>query len=440
MRVRGAILAGVPASSNVVAGLTRGGAILRLLCCSSCSSLLALAACSPGATEAAPVTFGSIPSEPTGAGAVSDSVFGLDQSQEGVVNTSNLRAGDGGLAWCTSPSPEQLSVATDLSPNTTLRLYSGGCIPSDGYYRACNDAGLPIYAPTCDATNSGKRIEITTSGHPVVAMRADSLDIVRGPGPNGTWAVGPFDSGDPRQHRDERTPLHARRRSRAQAGRVARPSRRLRGGRSQSPERFVHVLAEGRVRRVARVRDRPVGGITVGNSHLRDREGPLPRSLVALARRDGRAQKRCFRLPEGSDPHCGPYLYARARLRRRREARDEGIRRTGLGTWDGALSCVAWRTPKATLRNPARSGGRGAEATGVQGGRATTLRELGDRALPASPRHHHLLHPQRRRRRRGAKIEVAPHSIDSLPELIHVERNRNLAHWVRELPTLDPEA
>ncbi|MGO8998328.1 MAG: hypothetical protein ACLQVI_33840 [Polyangiaceae bacterium] len=152
---------------------------------------MALAACSPGATEAAPVTFGSIPSEPTGAGAVSDSVFGLDQSQEGVVNTSNLRAGDGGLAWCTSPSPEQLSVATDLSPNTTLRLYSGGCIPSDGYYRACNDAGLPIYAPTCDATNSGKRIEITTSGHPVVAMRADSLDIVRGPGPNGTWAVGP---------------------------------------------------------------------------------------------------------------------------------------------------------------------------------------------------------------------------------------------------------
>ena len=156
----------------------------------ACVGWAALFACSPSAKEAAPPTFGEIPTEPPPS-SLTDNGFTVDRSQEGVVVAGGLRQGDGGLAWCTSPSTEQVLVSMDLSPNTSVHVYSGGCIPSDGYYRACNDAGMPVFAPTCDAKNSGKRFEVVTGGRPAVAIRADTVELVTGALPDGTWALGP---------------------------------------------------------------------------------------------------------------------------------------------------------------------------------------------------------------------------------------------------------
>jgi hypothetical protein len=146
-------------------------------------------ACSPTATEK-PVVFADIPAEPA-AGGSGDKAFGLDRSQEGVVVPQGLHGGDGGVAWCTTPSPEKILTSADLSPTTTLKVFGGGCVPPNGYYRACDDAGLPVYTPTCDAANTGKRLAIETGGHTVLSIRADAVEVIPGPLPDGTWALGP---------------------------------------------------------------------------------------------------------------------------------------------------------------------------------------------------------------------------------------------------------
>jgi hypothetical protein len=152
----------------------------------------AFASCSPAQQEK-PVAFADIPTEPAPIPQPGDksSSFSLDRSQEGVVmGGSGIKVPDGGLAWCTTPSPEAVLSSTDLSPSTVLRVYSGGCVPSDGYYRACDDAGQTLYTTTCDAKNSGKRLEIVTSGKTAVALRADTVEVVAGPLSDGTWPIG----------------------------------------------------------------------------------------------------------------------------------------------------------------------------------------------------------------------------------------------------------
>jgi hypothetical protein len=180
--------------------MRRTGAILLIVRLGSrytvAAALLggAVAACAAETSERAPFAAAGGPDEVTAAGAGSDTAFGLDKEVAGtVIASSGVQVGDGGLAWCTSPSPEQLRTETALSPSVTLRVLGGGCIPSDGYYRACNDAGLPIHVPTCDAesaTVTGKRLEIVASGRLLVAVSADSIDIVSGPMPGDTWSFG----------------------------------------------------------------------------------------------------------------------------------------------------------------------------------------------------------------------------------------------------------
>ena len=72
-----------------------------------------------------------------------------------------------------------------------MRVYAGRCVPSDHYYRACDDAGMPVFAPACNDSNTGKRLELVSSGHTVVSLRADAIEGLPGAMPGDTWAIGP---------------------------------------------------------------------------------------------------------------------------------------------------------------------------------------------------------------------------------------------------------
>jgi hypothetical protein len=97
---------------------------------------------------------------------------------------------DGGIAWCTAPAPDELRSSVDLSPQTSLKIYAGRCVPPNGYYRACDDAGMPIYVPPCGDEFQGTRLELTTQGHAPITFRAHALDIEKGPLPDGSWPLG----------------------------------------------------------------------------------------------------------------------------------------------------------------------------------------------------------------------------------------------------------
>ncbi len=98
---------------------------------------------------------------------------------------------DAGLAWCTTPTPEVVRATGDLSSSTAYSIYAGHCIPGDKFYRACDDAGLPVYAPTCGDENKGTHIDITAKGHVLVSSSAFGFDLVPGPLDGGAWAIGP---------------------------------------------------------------------------------------------------------------------------------------------------------------------------------------------------------------------------------------------------------
>jgi hypothetical protein len=99
-------------------------------------------------------------------------------------------ASDAGIAWCTAPAPDELRTSVDISPTTSFRIYAGRCVPPNGYYRACDDAGMPIYVPPCGDEFQGTRLELTTQGHAPITFRAHSLDLEKGPLADGSWPLG----------------------------------------------------------------------------------------------------------------------------------------------------------------------------------------------------------------------------------------------------------
>src|SRR5437868_2975753 len=78
---------------------------------------------------------------------------------------------DGGLAWCEAAVPDELRTSTDLSPQSTLRIYAGHCVPPEGFHRACDNAGLPVYVPPCGDEFTGTRLEVATGGKTSVSFR-----------------------------------------------------------------------------------------------------------------------------------------------------------------------------------------------------------------------------------------------------------------------------
>jgi hypothetical protein len=114
---------------------------------------------------------------------------GLADAAAGTLDSVGVPAG-GSLAWCTAPAPDELRSSVDLSAQTSLKIWAGRCVPPNGYYRACDDAGMPIYVPPCGDEFQGTRLELTTQGHPPIVFRAHAIELIKGPLSDGSWPLG----------------------------------------------------------------------------------------------------------------------------------------------------------------------------------------------------------------------------------------------------------